>query len=351
MEDEPYIDEPPKRVPRMVRVAITLSVLPLFGLAGWIASVELAGHRLRYFEIGALVWAGTCLLALVGIVQGLRAWRRGHNLGLLAVALGVITPPITLFSSLIFIPFHRGRAFRRRGRAQLPTTTPNDHWRTDVEAPAIDPELRPRVASAWRAMGATEAASIAAFSTFSQQLLAVGAPSPFLEMAHRDALDEIDHARRCYAIAGQIDGEDLGAAAFPAALLPAPPLRIRALAAECLRESCILEGASARAAREVAEVAHPALAETLTTIARDEARHATHGWDVLAWLVEEKGASVEDLLGVANAVRNERVTALADDDSLERWGIAGLPRWRAAVHASIDDAEQLLRAMRRRSAA
>ncbi|MEM9072063.1 MAG: ferritin-like domain-containing protein [Myxococcota bacterium] len=343
--NEPFIDEEPeeRNRRRMANTALTLALLPVLAFVGFPIAIAVGGAEA--FEVVSWIWLASCALAVVGIVQGIRAYRRGEMRGLYAALIGFFAPPITLFLSLFFIPFTRGRAFRRRGKAQLPTSTENEHWRTAPQPIVIEASARDGVADAWRVMAATEAASIAAFSSLSQQLLAVGAPSEFLEMAHRDALDEIDHARRCYEIARAVDGREVGAAPFPPALLPGPQtITLLSLARECLKESCVLEGASARAAEELSAVAQTPFRDVLKTIAADEARHAAHGWAMLAWLVAQ-GVDPASLAGVLSDLRKERFAAIVEDARWERYGVASSAHWHAAVHASIDDAAQRLRSL------
>ena len=70
----------------------------------------------------------------------------------------------------------------------LPT---RDDWR-DLKSrcDALPDAARRAIAQHWTRAAQMEHASVAAFSRFSLQLLAVGAPPSLLEDAHRAALDE-----------------------------------------------------------------------------------------------------------------------------------------------------------------
>src|SRR6478736_3829368 len=59
-----------------------------------------------------------------------------------------------------------------------------------------------------------EHVSIASFNRFSLQLLGLGAPAELIEGAQRAALDEVHHARICFAIAEQYLGQPLGPSAL-----------------------------------------------------------------------------------------------------------------------------------------
>jgi hypothetical protein len=103
----------------------------------------------------------------------------------------------------------KGRLLRVRGRARLPARARGDGWHDDaVPALAMVSERERRVlAEAWLVAAQTEHASIPAFAQLSLQLAALGASSDLVEATHRAALDEIRHARRCYALARAFGGE------------------------------------------------------------------------------------------------------------------------------------------------
>tara|TARA_B100001750_G_scaffold209231_1_gene188783 strand:+ start:985 stop:2058 length:1074 start_codon:yes stop_codon:yes gene_type:complete len=351
MANEPYIDEPPdhRRARKMAAWGLGLALFPILTCGGCLAAVE-AGRSEEAVWASLGVWALSCVFAFYGGVLGIRSGRlRPSGRAKAAAILGFAVPILSAIggfaAGIAMIPFQRGRAFRRRGLPQLPEDVAGDQWRDapreSLTVPAAD---RSAVAAGWRAMAATEAASIAAFASLAQQLLAVGAESLLVEWAHRDGLDEIAHARVCYEVAHSIDGRRRGAAPFPAAILPpdrAPTFRT--LAEECLRESCVLEAASAHAAAALvaAPALDPGVREVLRTIAVDEARHAEHGWEMFRALAAR----------AAEPVRTERILreleesapqALLDHDRYERFGLAGPTLWDAAVRRAIQEARERL---------
>lgn len=67
----------------------------------------------------------------------------------------------------------------------------------------------------WTRVGLMEHASVAAFSRFSLQLMALGAPSDLLQKSHEAAADEIRHARDAFALAGHYAGRPVGPGVMP----------------------------------------------------------------------------------------------------------------------------------------
>ncbi|MFZ5897429.1 MAG: hypothetical protein ACOY0T_40625 [Myxococcota bacterium] len=71
-------------------------------------------------------------------------------------------------------------------------------------------ELRNALSDEWARAACFEHASIASFNRFSLELLALGAPGDLVERANRAALDEVRHARLCFALASVYAGDDFG---------------------------------------------------------------------------------------------------------------------------------------------
>src|SRR6185437_10815965 len=66
---------------------------------------------------------------------------------------------------------------------------------------ALDAGARASLAETWTVLALLEHASVASFARVSLQLLAVGAPGDLVGATHQAALDEIRHARLCFALA------------------------------------------------------------------------------------------------------------------------------------------------------
>jgi hypothetical protein len=169
-------------------------------------------------------------------------------------------------------------------------------WSLGVLAPdtaGLDPEVRRALASAWTADALLEHASIAAFARFSLDLLAVGAPADLVAAAHQAALDEVRHARICFALAQGYAGAPVGPSAFPFEGSIAVSADLAALAAATAREGCIGETlAAVIAAEQLARATDPAVRRALSAIAEDEARHAELAWRTVAWAIDRGGEAV-----------------------------------------------------------
>jgi hypothetical protein len=264
---------------------------------------------------------------------------RSKRLGWALVAFAVVVAGCGLLTAWLgtLHPFaySRGRALRRRGRARLPRERAGDEWLADI---GRIPGAPREAAAGWRTNAATETASVASFAHLACELLAVGAPPDLIERAHADAIDEVRHARLCYALAAAIDGSSVGAAPFPAATAPRDrAVTVRSLALDCIVESCLLESASAEVARRLLEREDlaPPVRRVLETIAIDEVRHAQHGWEIAGWCIAREGTEL--IAPMQDAVERASRAATAPvvpHDALARYGLAGPELWRACVERS-----------------
>jgi hypothetical protein len=156
---------------------------------------------------------------------------------------------------------------------------------------------RSALAAAWLTDAGHEHASVPAFSRISMMLVALGAPSRLVEAAHRAALEEIEHARRTFALASAYAQSPIGPGPLPELLTETCSAgesdvasAIRQLAVESLVDGCLGEGYAAAVAREsYARAVDPAVRVALVIIARDESSHAELAWQILAWCLEAGG--------------------------------------------------------------
>ena len=194
-----------------------------------------------------------------------------------------------------------GRALRiGRVVVAAPPSKPaaDDGWRATATPPdtsRLSQAGRDALGAFWAENARAEHASVPAFSRLALTLVALGAPARLVEAAHRAALEEIDHARRAFALAAAYG--DAAAAPGPLVALGAAPAvtaaSLEALAAESLVDGCLLEGiAAAVAAEALARAQDPAVRQTLAVIVRDERSHAELGWEVLTWCCATGGPSV-----------------------------------------------------------
>lgn len=215
-----------------------------------------------------------------------------------------------------------GRPLVVGGVARVAPARPRNDWLAPTHAgsAAISEGLRAELRDAWLADAALEHASIASFARFSLELLAVGAPPDLVSDVHRAALDEIEHARLCYAMAARYG--DRVAAAGPDRL-PLGGVAVRAelgeIAAAAVTEGCLGETLAAAAARRAGERCEDEDARAaLARIAEDELRHAELAWRFVAWAIREGGEPVRAQVAAAFAAGLPRFGAPAARDDFHR---------------------------------
>jgi hypothetical protein len=296
--------------------------------------------------------AATTAIASIGVSHGLRELRRLLQPGVarspaesrvlyrLVAATGLIligNMALALFGAVVTLMattgFGRGRQLRRRGKILLPPVTDGSAWSLTQLAPDVEPAHRAALAAQWRENGRTEHASVAAFAQLSLDLAVLGASPKLMADAKLDALDEIRHAELCFGLARALDGREMSPGAFRAAAQTRSLPRLRALALSRLAVDSLVDGAlhEGTSARVIARLARrcedPAIATMLREIAADESRHASHGWDVVAWCLDEGGESVAAALrGAASVIpkaMHSTVDAQAAGGAWERHGIPG----------------------------
>jgi hypothetical protein len=187
-----------------------------------------------------------------------------------------------------------GRAFTIDGHARVADTTLRDDWCAAWSADAndLDEVTKRALADAWRADAQMEHASVASFARFTLELLALGAPADIVAASQSASLDEVEHARLCFALASRFSGQAQG----PGPLDMAGALRVTSLA-ECagwtVIEGCIGETIAALTARAQLDVAQDEDARrALVRIAEDEEAHAALAWRFVAWALSVGGAPV-----------------------------------------------------------
>ncbi|MEZ4384741.1 MAG: hypothetical protein R3A79_25655 [Nannocystaceae bacterium] len=177
-------------------------------------------------------------------------------------------------------------------------------------AEVADPALRRHLAGAWLADARMEHASIAAFARATLELLAVGAPPALVAAAQQAGIDEVEHARRCFAIAQRYAG-DAAPERGPGPLPAVAPRRLdlAGLAAATFVEGCVGETIAAlTATRAARRCADPQVKAALEQIAADETRHAELAWATVAWAVGSGDPSVAVALReAARALRSAEV--------------------------------------------
>lgn len=164
-----------------------------------------------------------------------------------------------------------------KGIGQLDTTT-------------LPADLKRRLTDEWARDALFEHASVASFSRFSLHLMAVAAPPDLLHDAHRAAIDEVKHARMCFALASAYAGEPLGPGALPLEGDILGSLDLTSIVLATVHEGCIGETLASLEASTVLEIAEePAVKEVLEHIAEDEGRHAELAWRFVKWALPRGG--------------------------------------------------------------
>jgi len=173
----------------------------------------------------------------------------------------------------------------------LPT---RDAWRElRSRSEALPEAARRAVVEHWTRAAQMEHASVAAFSRFSLQLLAVGAPPSLLEDAHRAALDEIKHAELCFSLATTYAGHAIGPGPLPVDERALVGWDLLSVAVGTVEEGCVGETIAALEAQAAAELAQDdAVRAVQLRISDDESRHAELAWRFVRWALQVGGAPV-----------------------------------------------------------
>lgn len=212
------------------------------------------------------------------------------------------------------------------GAAVAAVAVDNHHWldEYDTSIPlSLGPLQRSELASMWACDALFEHASVASFARVSLELMALGAPADLVEDTHLAALDEVHHAKMCFALASRFAGRPMGAGPLPAAAEARPRSGLVAVAVATLVEGCIGETIAAALAREQQlRASDEEIAEVLGQIADDEAHHAELAWRTVAWAVRAGGEEVRLALRATlrDAPRHLPAVQGASDRSLEVYG-------------------------------
>jgi hypothetical protein len=171
----------------------------------------------------------------------------------------------------------------------------------------------------WLRDALLEHASVAAFASFSLSLMAVGAPVALLAESQQASLDEIEHARACFAIADRYLGERHHAGPLDLSGLHVTTT-LEEVAVRTFLDGCVEETIAALTARAQLDVARDGeVRDALERIVEDETRHAELGWKFVAWAVATGGARVTRAIEVAaRGLGSEQPSVEAEPASGER---------------------------------
>jgi hypothetical protein len=173
-----------------------------------------------------------------------------------------------------------------------------DDWRgLKARSEGLPEATRRAIVEHWTRAAQLEHASVAAFSRFSLQLLAIGAPPSLIEDAHRAALDEIKHAELCFSLATLYAGHGIGPGPLPVDQRALTGWDLQSVAVGTVEEGCVGETVAALEARAAAELASDDAVRTVyLRIHEDESRHAELAWRFVRWAAELGGAPVQAAL-------------------------------------------------------
>lgn len=350
-----------------------------------------------------LLWIAQVVLGLVACITGRRAARRAeqlaigaplaevrrlHNwagIALVVAMLGVIGVALALFVAVLFIGALGamggawGRPLRIDGKNVGATLGPGSRWAKGPR-PVIDDldaTTREALGRMWLHDAIKEHGSVPAFAQVTWDLAALGAPAELLVRAQQSALQEIDHAQRCFAVSETYLGKTIGIGPIPAATgghrRRGGVLRCaKRLAKETLEDGCLIEDLNADfAARAHALAIDPAMRSLTECIAREEREHADLAWDILQFCVElhpdvadavrKRLPKLPDHILVPYDLGSVEIIARADAGMLAAHGRVPFEEWTAIYaarrDATIERAEAMLEVIapqpcrRRRSSA
>jgi hypothetical protein len=192
---------------------------------------------------------------------------------------------------------------------------------------ALDPATAAALARDWLHDGCEEHASIAAFARFTMHLMSVGAPPEMIVASQQAALDEVNHARACFALARRYGGRALGPGALSLDGVM-PPMTLVDIAALAAEEGCVGETLGVLLAEEqLAGTTDPLVRALLVSanVVDDERRHAELAWAFVKWAIVQGGEPVRRAVreAIQRAVRETLATPIRSYDGID------VAQWRA----------------------
>ncbi|MFT3775751.1 MAG: ferritin-like domain-containing protein [Minicystis sp.] len=250
-----------------------------------------------------------------------------------------------------------GRPLLVQGEARTAAPIARADWSAADVTPdlaGLDETARVAIAAHWLDIAALEHASVASFARFTLELLSLGAPARLIAEAQQAGLDEVEHARLAYAIAGAYGGLAVGPGALDLSAVSLHADR-RAIVRALIAEGCVGETLGVAEAMELAGlVRDPAIQGVHARIVADEQRHAELAWRTLAWLL---AAADEEMVRFASACFEEAIASMSRDPAPPAWvspdhgllsaGTIGAVRRRALAEVVAPCAAALLASARR----
>ena len=194
-----------------------------------------------------------------------------------------------------------GRPLTNGTSYQMAPLSSGDGWTNDdltINCAYLSKEEIATVISHWENVTQLEHSSIASFSRFSLQMMAMGAPADILLAIQKATSDEIRHTQRAADILSGLIGSKVTLGAFPIKGLSIESSR-EALISNLIKEACFAETlgvAELTAALKWCD--HPEISAHLSEVLEEETEHAHLAWKALKWLVESAPIQEQDQLNV-----------------------------------------------------
>ncbi|MFT3836597.1 MAG: hypothetical protein QM723_06345 [Myxococcaceae bacterium] len=331
--------------------AIACLVIPInVGVWWWMISARANENPgLATFTVLAVMQFAAGGTAVVLGIKHHRATKKGGIASAIFGGMASLGAPVGWFGAIASLAIGSaggawGRPLRIRGKQLHPNLKGGADWTGgDEPNPAgLDEATRAALEALWLHDAQKEHASVPAFSRVSWLLASAGAPAELMAWAHRAALEEIDHTRRCFALAKGYAGRSFTVEAMPELLLGGLDAKADpyvTLAIESLADGCQLEDFNADVAARCALVCEePATRSVLERIAREERSHAELSWAIFEWALKSGGEPVREAArqALADLEQYARPTAVSADkqSSVAKADVAALRR-----HGRISDAE------------
>lgn len=352
MTQDPEAAAKPDALRRTKRWSLLWLGLAVANCGLWFAGISNSRHSL---SPAAILWwflsIAQLILGIVIVVSAIRSddrsWRRPAWAGFgLFTSLGTLLAWLagTLAFGLGAGGGAWGRPLRLRGWQRHPELRLGSNWTRGASPGATDLDAATRRAleALWLHDAQKEHASVPAFARIAWLLSAVGAPPELLRGAQQAALEEIDHAERCFALAAGYGGRQHTVEPMPE-LVDGEPFALRdplsTLVYESVTDGVQLEDFNADVAARCARVCQePVTRAVLEQIAVEERSHAAFSLQIVQWIAatypERAQAAIRRALHDLESYA--RPTAVSHDKQalIERADAAALRR-----HGRLQDAE------------
>jgi hypothetical protein len=331
---------------------MALAIAPInFGV--WLLALTMRGSAAPVLLF--LFWALALVqvaLGMVAIVAGIRhRWKTREGGigascgGLVAMLGGVVGGLYGTLIAMFAAGGGWGRPLRVRGRQLHPELREGCDWTRGArpDASSLDADTARALEALWLHDAQKEHASVPAFSRVSWLLAAAGAPAELLVWSHRAALEEIEHACLCFALAAGYGNRSHTVEPMPELLAGDLGVHGNALVLlmrESLGDGCLLEDFNADIAAECAEVCEePVTRAVLEQITREERSHAELSWAIVLWTLQRGGnevarAALDAIEGLGHyrrptavSWRKQALVRRADAAALRRHGRLPDARW------------------------